>query len=153
MLLINWLPKMPKKLILLLNSNLDGDSTQTFINKVKNKCPTLAIIKTTKGIKFGGYTTQMWNEGEIKDNDAFVFSFDKKSKYKVLQPEHAIGFGNNCWWGFGSTNNAIVVLDKCTTTNGNWVDDKTFDIKNKYELNGGEKNFIVKSFEIYLIDY
>ena len=77
-LLLNWLPKKPNKIILLLNK--DGDSTTTFMNKCNGKCPTLAIIKTTNGYKFGGYTTQIWKEGEIKDNNAFVFSLDNKKK-------------------------------------------------------------------------
>ena len=46
-LLLNWLPKKPNKITLLLNSNKDGDSTTTFMNKCNGKCPTLAIIKTT----------------------------------------------------------------------------------------------------------
>ena len=49
-MLLDWLPRKPIKLTLLLNSNIDGDSTTTFMNKCKGKCPTLAVIKTTKGI-------------------------------------------------------------------------------------------------------
>ena len=75
-LLLNWLPKKPNKVNLLLNSNKDGDSTKTFINKCDGKSPTLAIIKTTNGYKFGGYTTQIWKADETKDNNAFVLSFD-----------------------------------------------------------------------------
>ena len=79
-MIINWLPRKPNKINLFLNSNKDGDSTKTFINKVNGKCPTLAVIKTTNGYSFGGYTTQMWKEGEVRDNNAFVFSIDKKKK-------------------------------------------------------------------------
>jgi hypothetical protein len=46
-LLLNWLPKKPNKITLLLNSNKDGDSTTSFMNKCNGKFPTLAIIKTT----------------------------------------------------------------------------------------------------------
>ncbi len=152
-LLLSWLPKKPNKVTLLLNSNKDGDSTKTFINKCNGKCPTLAIIKTTNGYKFGGYTTQIWKEGEIQDNNAFVFSFDKKKKYNIKQPEHAIGFRLNSFWLFGYSNNAIVIYENCTKINNNYVDNNTYDIQDSYELNGGERNFIVKSFEIFLIEY
>ena len=37
-LLIEWLPKKPNKIFLLLNSIHDGDSTQVFKNKCSNKC-------------------------------------------------------------------------------------------------------------------
>ena len=153
-LLLEWLPKKPKKLNLLLNSNKDGSSTKVFKSKIKNKCPTYALIKTTDGIKFGGYATQLWTEGEIKDNDAFVFSLDNKKKYEIVKPEKALGFGIDSWWGFGFSDNAIVIIDKCTSSKGNWVDNKTYNIPKEDELNGGKgKYFMVKSFEIYLVEY
>ena len=152
-MLINWLPKKPNKITLLLNSNKDGDSIKTFMNKVSGKCPTLTVIKTIKGYSFGGYTTQMWQYGEVRDNDAFVFSIDKKKKYNIKQPEHAIGVGENSYWLFGWNSNAIVIYDRCKSSNGNYVCNGTYDIKEKYELNGGEQYFIVKSFEIYHIEY
>ena len=152
-MLINWLPRKPNKITLLLNSDKDGDSTTTFMNKVKGKCPTLAVIKTTNGYCFGGYTTQMWKNGEVKDNNAFVFSIDKKKKYNIKQPEHAIGFSENNFWLFGWNNNAIVTYDKCRTRNDNYVGNETYDIKEQYELNGGERYFTVKSFEIFHVEY
>lgn len=152
-MVINWLPGKASKINLLMNSNLDGDSTKTFMNKCKGKSPTLAVIQTANGKIFGGYTTQMWKEGEVKDNGAFVFSIDKQKKYKIKQPDLAIGFGKNSWWGFGSRHNAIVIVENCTTRDGNWVGNETYDIPEPYELNGGEKNFTVKSFEIYYVDY
>ena len=152
-MLISWLPRKPIKLTLLMNSNIDGDSTTAFMKKVNGKCPTLAVIKTTNGYIFGGYTTQFWKEGEVKDENAFVFSIDKKKKYLIKQPEHATGYGNNCWWGFGNSYNAIVCCENCTKRNDNYVCNETYDIPEKYELNGGEKNFTVKSFEIYHVEY
>ena len=150
-MLLNWLPRKPNKITLLMNSNRDGDSTKSFMNKCKGKCPTLAVIKTTNGYVFGGYTTQMWKEGKVKDNNAFVFSIDKKRKYNIKQPENAIGFGK--YWEFGYFFNAIAVTDNCTKNNGNYVGNKTYDIPEQFELNGGEKYFTVKSFEIYHIEY
>ena len=48
---------------------------------VQNKNPSLVVIMTIKGIKFGGYTTQEWKKGANKDSEAFVFSLDKRKKY------------------------------------------------------------------------
>ena len=123
------------------------------MNKCNGKCPTLAIIKTTNGYKFGGYTTQIWKEGEIKDNNAFVFSLDNKKKYNIKQPEHAIGFKKNDFWLFGWSSNAIVIYENCTKNNSNYVGNGTYDIQKQYELNGGERNFAVKSFEIFFVEY
>ena len=152
-MLLNWLPKKPTKLTLLLNSNIDGDSTSTFMNKCNGKCPTLVVIKTTKGNIFGGYTTQQWKQGKVKDQNAFVFSIDKKKKYNIKYPEYAIGFENNYFWIFGYSYNTIVCHNNCTKTNDNYVDNKTYDIPEQYELNEGERNFTVKSFEIYHVEY
>ena len=152
-MLLSWLPRKPIKLTLLMNSNIDGDSTTTFMNKVNGKCPTLSVIKTTNGYIFGGYTTQLWKQGEVKDENAFVFSIDKKKKYLIKQPEHAIGYYQNNYWLFGCNNNAIVCYENCTKKNNNYVGNETYDIPEKYELNGGETNFTVKSFEIYHVEY
>ena len=152
-MLLSWLPRKPIKITLLLNSNIDGDSTSTFMDKCSGKCPTLAVIKTTKGNIFGGYTTQLWKQGEVQDKNAFVFSIDKKKKYNIKNPEYAIGFENNYFWMFGYSYNTIVCRNNCTKTNDNYVDNKTYDIPEQYELNLGEKYFTVKSFEIYHIEY
>jgi hypothetical protein len=58
----------------------------------------------------------------------------------------------NIWWGFGPYENTIVIYDNCTKNNNNYVDNQTYDIKEENKLNGGEKYFTVKSFEIYLIE-
>ena len=57
----------------------------------------------------------------------------------------------NGWWGFGPFENAIVINNNCTKNKSNYVVNQTYDIKEEYDLNGGENYFIVKSFEIYLI--
>jgi len=149
-LLILWLPKKPKKITLLLNSNKDGDSVEVIKKKCKNKYPTIVVLMTIKGIKFGGYTTQEWKNEITKDNDAFVFSLDKKKKYKIIKPNNATYLST--WWGFGPDENAIVICNNCTESNSNFVGNKTYYIKEKYELNGGEEYFTVKSFEIYLLE-
>ena len=50
------------------------------------------------GYKFGGYTTQKQKKDASKDNKAFLFSLDKKKKYKILNPENTIYL--NTWWRF-----------------------------------------------------
>ena len=152
-LLIEWLPNKPKSINLIMNSKIDGDTSKAFQDKCGGKKPTYAIIKTKKGYKFGGYTTECWKQGQIKDNNAFVFSLNKKKKYNILKPDYATGFALNSYWLFGFTYNAIVVNDNCTSNNSSYVCNGTYDIKEKYELNGGEYNFTVESFEIYQVNY
>ena len=76
-LFMNWFDKKPTKIKLLLDSKIDGDSTQTFYNKCSNKFPTVVFVKTTKGRRFGGYCSVGWENknGEfIKDLHSFIFS-------------------------------------------------------------------------------
>ncbi len=56
-MILGWMEKKPKKFELLLDSNIDGDTTSTFYNKCGKKCPTIVFVKTTDGYRFGGYTS------------------------------------------------------------------------------------------------
>ena len=148
-LVISWLPQKPNKITLLLNSKIDGDSCKTLIKKCKGKKPTLVVIQTTKDIIFGGYITQEWNE-DYKDEKAFVYSLKTRKKYNVKEPNYAKFAGN--WWGFGYSKNTIVLYDNCLKLTNNYVGNEAYDIPQPYELNGGEKCFGVKSYEIFYIE-
>ena len=150
-LIISWLPQKPNKITLLLNSKIDGDSCKTLIEKCKGKKPTLVVIQTTKDIIFGGYITQEWNE-DYKDEKAFVYSLKTRKKYNVKEPNYAKYAGENNWWGFGYSKNAIVLYDNCLKRTDNYVGNKAYDIPQPYELNGGEQSFNVKSYEIFYIE-
>ena len=88
--IINWLEKKPEKFIKLLDSKIDGDSTNAFENKCAKKCPIMVFVKTTNGYRIGGFTTIIWTNGSNgKDNKAFLFSLDKKEKYKITNENYA----------------------------------------------------------------
>ena len=117
------------------------------IEKCKGKTPTLVVIQTSKDIIFGGYTTV---DQEMPDEKAFVYSLKTKKKYKVKIPEKAIYAES--WWGFGPDENTIILENNCLKSSDNWVGAGAYDIPQPYELNGGEKNFGVKSYEIFHIE-
>ena len=60
-------------------------------------------------------------------------------KYKIRDPEKAIYI--NYWWGFGPNSNTIVLSEKCTINNNNYVGSGSNDIKDSNELNNGKRNF------------
>jgi len=151
-LILGWLPKKPNKITMLVDSKKDGDSVKTLIEKCKGKAPMLVIIQTTKDIIFGRYTTIEWNDKYINDEKAFVFSLRTKKKYKVKNPKYAICASENNWWGFGPCENTIVIYNNCLKNNSNYVGNGAYDIPQPYELNGGEKYFGVKSYEIFHIE-
>ena len=152
----NWLDKKPKKSKLLLDSKIDGDKTETFYKKCGGKSPTIVLVKTTEGNKFGGYTTFSWenkNEGIIKDNNCFIFSLNKMKKYNIVKPENAIQT-NDDYFAFGGSDSDFLILNNCHSTKENYCDHKkgTFLITEKYELNGGKRDFTVSSYEVYQIE-
>ena len=94
--LISWISEkgIIKEIKLLYSSKRDGDDYSPFYNKCSNISPTISLIKTKKGRKFGGFTFGEWNdkEGILKqtDSEAFLFSLDNMKKYKILKPNLAI---------------------------------------------------------------
>ena len=150
-LISGWMEKKPKKYDLLLNSNIDGDSTSTFRDKCRKKCPTIVFIKTTDGYRFGGYTSQFWPESSYgKDEKSFLFSLDFKNKYKCINKDRAI-YISESYFSFG---NNIYFNNNCSKNNGNYLNGPdSYDIPKKDELNGGKNYFIVKSYEVYQVEY
>ena len=154
-LLVSWLEFKPNNINLLLNSNRDGDTFEAFHNLCDGKAPTIGIIETTKGHKFGGFTTNLWNGKRnesncVYDNKAFIFSLDTKKKYKVINSEKAIGTGCEYLLFFGYSENSIVTYDKGCNNTRNYIAGGAYNFDTKNE-NGGERNFTIKSYEVYEI--
>ena len=159
--LISWISEKGKikEIKLLYSSKRDGDGFSPFYNKCSNISPTLSIIKTTKGRKFGGFTFGKWNDkqGTLKqtDTEAFLFSLNNMKKYKILKPNLAIvsvsdhssflTYGNN---GDGC---GIFLRDNFLTNGGHENHtSKVYDADSKYCLST-EENFIVEEVEVYYI--
>ena len=90
LLIKNWINSINNdsstiiKTKILYKLSKDGDSIDTFHQKCDNNSPTLLLVETTNGRKFGGYTTCVWsvNKGGKKDGKTFLFSLDEKKMYK-----------------------------------------------------------------------
>ena len=70
-LFLDWIERKPTKIKLLLDSKRDGDLTSTFYEKCSGKYPTVVLVETTKGYRFGGYSSIPWK------NSSFSFFPDK----------------------------------------------------------------------------
>ena len=154
-LILSWFDKKPIKFNLLLDSKIDGDLNLTFYNKCFNKCPTMIFVKTTDNLRFGGYTSVLWPENDYStDYKSFHFSLDKRKKYKIKKDaeKKAIYFSKGYCFCFGCECD-LYIRDKCSTNNGNYVGNGSYDLKNEYELNNGKKSFLVSSYEVYHVEY
>ena len=141
------------KFFLIYRASEHGDRAKTFHERCDGHQNTLVLVETTKGVRFGGFTTKTWNGKCIKklDNDAFVFSLDRNKIYDVRKNEFAVGgypkFGPVF---FGCQ---IRIYDeffkKGGTTCYRGLNYKT---KNDFELNNGEQTYIVKEIEVYDVE-
>ena len=141
------------KFNLLFRASEHSDKAKVFHEKCDKHQMTLVLVETSKGVRFGGFTTETWDGNCVKkvDNNAFVFSLDKNKIYDVRKNEYAIGgypkFGPVF---FGCQ---IRVYDnffqKGGTTCHRGLNYKT---KEDYELNNGEQKYIVKEIEVYDVE-
>ena len=160
--LISWISEkgIINEIKLLYSSKRDGDGFSPFYNKCSNISPTLSLIKTTKGRKFGGFTFGKWNDKKAilkTDTEAFLFSLNNMKKYKILKPNFAIfsasdhssflTYGNN-----GDGDGCGIFLRDNFLTNGGHENhtSKVYDADSKYCLST-EENFNVEEVEVYYI--
>lgn len=146
---------------LLFRSSIHGDNAQTFHRLCDYKNNLLFLIKTTKNLRFGGFTTNMITPicDCIKDDEAFCFSLSLKKIYnKIKKFHHSLYLHTNeiitfLMDIFKVYDNFFKAYSICTDSRdiGKYV---YFDNQEKpFEINGGEKNFLIKELEVFEIIY
>lgn len=161
--LISWISEKGKikGIRLLYSAKKDGDEYSSFYNKCSNISPTLSLIKTKKGRKFGGFTFGEWNDkqGTLRqaDSEAFLFSLDTMKNYKVLKPNFAIfsatdhssflAYGNN-----GDGDGCGIYLRNNFLTKGGHENHESnvYNVDSPYCLST-EVNFEIEEVEVYNI--
>ena len=136
---------------LLYKASQDKDNSSAFHKKCDSNQTTLILIETNKGYRFGGFTKRTWkgNGNEKLDNDAFIFTLNKKKIYNVIKGKNAIGCYPICGPIFCG---AFKIYDNafskggCTFTKG-----LNFETLEDFELTNGEEKFGVKEIEVYEI--
>ena len=138
---------------LLYKGSRDGDGANDFHSKCDEAEKTLIIVEDNYGNRFGGFTTQDWGGQYLqkKDDEAFIFSIDKKKVYDVIPNQNAIG----CYPNFGPVffGCQIRIYDEFFTKGGTTcLKGLNYNTKKDYELNNGIRSFIVKDIEVYEIE-
>ena len=145
------------KLSLIYKATIDSDFSNKFHEKCDNNSPTITLIKTDNGLRFGGYTTQTWNNNEEckQDDEAFLFSIDLRKKYEIEKGvECAIYCGGEYGPTFGEG------FDLCLCNNFMGVNGSYSNFPKSYgkgsstnELTQNNKNFRINDVEVYLVDF
>ena len=154
----NWIKQNAKiKFNLLYKVSRDGDRISTFTEKVKGHLPTLILIKSKSGYKFGGYTTVEWNmTGSYtykEDKNAFIFSVNNKQKFNIKKGNESSAIcGDPNHFAFGGGHD-LTIWDNCTSNDNSkdYLSSISYNITSKYELTGGSKSFYVDELEVYQV--
>jgi hypothetical protein len=141
------------KFNLLYKAFSDGDKASIFHQKCDGHPISLVLIETSDGVRFGGFTKKSWDGKNLKkkDNDAFVFSIDTGLCYDIKKNEPAIG----CYPKFGPVffGCQIRVYDEFFTKGGTTcLKGLNYNTTKDFELNNGQRNFVVKDMEVYGIE-
>ena len=141
---------------LIFSSENSDDKAVSFHQKCDNIAPTLTLIETKEGFRYGGFTSQFWESSEQsifkKDKNAFIFSLDTEKKYEIINEEKSIQC--SMYWGpyFGE-GGAICVPDNfLEEKNAFYQWPSSYDIAEKDELTfGQEHNINISKYEVYEI--
>lgn len=108
----------------LYDSSLDGDSMDAIKQLTCNKLQTLTLIETENGRRFGAYISLPFffstnTETYLTDDaSAFIFSIDKKRKFKITNLKYVVSFNKEgIMFGLGPD---IFISEGFTTNNKNY---------------------------------
>ena len=129
------------------------DKARTFHEKCDKIETSLVLIETDKDIRFGGFTTKSWSGNNVKkiDNYSFVFSLDTNKIFDVIPNQPAIG----CYPNYGPVffGCQIRIYDEFFKKGGTTCHKGlNFKTTKDYELNNGEKAFLIKDIEVYSLE-
>ena len=157
-MICDWILKRMKsedkkvEMTLLYKLKTHGDNY--FHNYCNNKGYTVTLIRTTKGYRCGGFTTQNWSSrgSYVNDVNAFLFSLEFKEMYPINQEgTNAIYDSSDRQATFGNGHD-LYIANNCSQNYSS-----TCNFPYAYHglkqrcLTGGVYNFKVDDMEVYLI--
>lgn len=144
---------------ILYRATIHGDDAKTFHSLCDYKNNLLFLVKTKKNYRFGGFTTKMISPRDdcktIRDDDSFCFSLNLKKIYNRIKDLHIyinmeeiITFLMDI---FKIYNNFFKKESICTDAREGKKYICFDNQKSNYEINGGEKTFLVQELEVFEI--
>ena len=141
---------------LIFRGTRDGRTPKIFHQKCDGTPKTITIIKTIKGLKFGGYIEKEWKSsgGWIKDDEnCFIFSIDLHKIYNPVKGKDKYYFDKDCGPNFAEFGLEDDLFKK-SSSNILKKDNANIDFtyfEKDYEINGGEKEFQAEELEVFKI--
>ena len=145
---------------LLFRASIHGDNASTFHNLCDYKTNLLFLVKTKKNYRFGGFTSVSISESKdgscAMDKDAFCFSLNLSKIYNIIKDKVAIYINRNEIITF--LMDIFKIYDNFFKKESICNDSRDgnkyicYNGQNKkYEINGGEKVFLVQELEVFEI--
>ena len=137
---------------LLYKSTLHGDNINIFHKKCDNKKNIFLLILTLDNKKFGFYTSVglSTDKKTIYDNKAFLFKLSKEEMdcFHIKNKEIAFYGYNDYILYLGGEQ--LIIRDKFLSgASSCGLKMKNYRLNNNYQINNGNKNFIIKELEVY----
>ena len=143
-------------------SSIHGATVEKFRERSKQHNHQLILIKTKKGNRFGGYTSDNFEpiklaeismEAEKMDPTAFLFNLDSKKIFNVKEDKFALFCEESLFANFGGED--LIIFDNFKETKGLSQFPDHFGDQNseKGELTGGEHKFDIEEIEVFHINF
>ena len=149
---------------LIYRASRDGPTTDDFNKNCNGKNNQLIVLKTKKGLIFGGFTArgfQNSDEKKIIDDSVFLYSLNTNKIYNIKKGSCALyelsANGYGIFFGKCDGDNPIFLGNNhCNMlTNMNYTclkSVKEYEFSKDYELNDGEEYFKLDEIEVYQIN-
>ena len=143
---------------LLYKGTKNGDKSLNFHIRVDGIKNTLTLVKTKKGIRLGGFTSEIWNQigGYGKcDSLAFCFSLELRKIYNSQKNQLAIFCSDGYGPYFKGTNTIFGVYNNFLSQGG-WCDYTTYSysfgkFEKNFEITNGEQKFEIEDVEVFKV--
>ena len=145
---------------MIYRASRDGDSAKVFHDICDNISPTLIVVNTREGWKFGGYSEVSWHvdsfffnyEQSYKEcNNSFIFSLNLKKKYLNKHTGAEIFCSKRKGPSFGFELD-FSIADNCLQRNSSCNFPGSYgDKEERNEFNGNKTLFLVKELEVYSV--
>ena len=140
---------------LLYKSTIHGDNVLNFHNKCDNIKNTILIILTLDNKKIGFFTSVGLSSDKkiIYDDSAFLFKL-YKSEIDCFHIKHGevAFFGKKDYILYLGGDQLIIRDNFLSGASSCGIKMKNYKINNNYQMNNGNKNFIIKELEVYIIN-
>ena len=139
---------------LIFRGTRDGELSSHFHQRCDGISPTITLVQSEIGHKFGGYAERPWkNSGGWVNNDdnSFLFSLDYMKIYNAVKGKDKYYFSDLGPWFEGIKIPSNMFKDKSYVNNKEGGNEYYSGFSSDFELNGGEQYFIPQEIEIFQI--